>query len=75
MPLLLAQEDMQALGSAITYARRYTLQSVLNLVSERRRRSQRRQHAGTGKPAPATRHTAATKMITQAAEETGSRKH
>lgn len=34
MPLLLVKEDMQAFGSAITYARRYVLEAVLNLVSE-----------------------------------------
>ena len=34
MPLLLAKEDMQGLGSALTYARRYAISSVLNLVSD-----------------------------------------
>jgi hypothetical protein len=32
MPLLLAKTDSQAMGSAITYARRYALCAVLNLV-------------------------------------------
>jgi hypothetical protein len=34
MPLLLAKDDMQGLGSALTYARRYALSSVLNLVAD-----------------------------------------
>ena len=34
MPLLLGKADMQGLGSAITYARRYALCAVLNLVSD-----------------------------------------
>ena len=34
MPLLLAKRDAQGLGSAITYARRYSLCSVLNLVAD-----------------------------------------
>ena len=33
-PLLLAQEDPQAQGSAITYARRYGLMSALGIVAE-----------------------------------------
>lgn len=32
MPLLVSSSDMQALGSAITYARRYSLCAVLNLA-------------------------------------------
>lgn len=32
MPLLLAKPDSQAMGSALTYARRYALVAVLNLV-------------------------------------------
>jgi hypothetical protein len=34
MPLLLAKPDAQGMGSAITYARRYALCAVLNLVSD-----------------------------------------
>lgn len=34
MPLMLAKPDSQAFGSALTYARRYALCSVLNLVSD-----------------------------------------
>ena len=34
MPLLLSKGDSQGLGSAITYARRYALSSVLNLVAD-----------------------------------------
>lgn len=34
MPLLLAKQDAQAQGSAITYARRYSICAVLNLVAD-----------------------------------------
>jgi hypothetical protein len=34
MPLLLAKDDSQGLGSALTYARRYALVSVLNLIAD-----------------------------------------
>lgn len=34
VPLVLAKNDMQGLGSAITYARRYGIMSLLNLPSE-----------------------------------------
>lgn len=34
MPLLLAKNDSQGFGSAITYARRYSLCAVLNLVAD-----------------------------------------
>lgn len=34
MPLLLSKGDMQGLGSALTYARRYALTTVLNLVAD-----------------------------------------
>lgn len=34
MPLLLTKQDPQAMGSAITYARRYSLCAVLNLVAD-----------------------------------------
>ena len=34
MPLLVQKEDPQGLGSGITYARRYALLSVLNLVAD-----------------------------------------
>lgn len=34
MPLLLGKADMQGIGSAVTYARRYTLCAVLNLVAD-----------------------------------------
>jgi len=34
MPLLLAEENAQGLGSAITYARRYSLCAVLNIVAD-----------------------------------------
>jgi hypothetical protein len=33
MPLRCAKDDMQSLGSAITYARRYTLQSMVCLAT------------------------------------------
>ena len=34
MPLLLAKDDSQGLGSAITYARRYAIVAVLNLIAD-----------------------------------------
>jgi len=34
MPLMLTKQDPQAMGSAITYARRYSLAAVLNLVAD-----------------------------------------
>lgn len=34
MPLLMQKSDPQGMGSAITYARRYSLAAVLNLVSD-----------------------------------------
>jgi ERF superfamily protein len=34
MPLLLSKQDAQGMGSAITYARRYSLCAVLNLVAD-----------------------------------------
>jgi hypothetical protein len=34
MPLFLAKNDSQGLGSALTYARRYAMTSVLNLVAD-----------------------------------------
>jgi hypothetical protein len=34
MPLLLTKNDPQGMGSALTYARRYALSAVLNLVSD-----------------------------------------
>jgi hypothetical protein len=34
MPLLLGKDDMQGLGSAVTYARRYALCAVLGLVAD-----------------------------------------
>jgi hypothetical protein len=34
MPLLLSKQDAQGQGSAITYARRYALCAVLNLVAD-----------------------------------------
>jgi hypothetical protein len=34
MPLLLAKDDSQGMGSAITYARRYALVAVLNLIAD-----------------------------------------
>ena len=34
LPLMLSKQDMQGLGSAISYARRYALQSVLNLAAD-----------------------------------------
>lgn len=34
MPLLLQKQDPQGLGSALTYARRYALSAVLNLVAD-----------------------------------------
>jgi len=34
VPLILAKDDMQGLGSALTYARRYALSCALNLVSD-----------------------------------------
>lgn len=35
MPLLFTKQDMQGLGSAITYARRYSLGSILGIGSEK----------------------------------------
>jgi hypothetical protein len=65
MPLLLSKPDAQGMGSAITYARRYSLCAVLNLVadddddghaaSQGRQGSQARSPAqANGKPAAAT---------------------
>lgn len=34
MPLLLSEHDSQGLGSAVTYARRYSISAVLNLVAD-----------------------------------------
>lgn len=34
VPLILAKRDMQGLGSAVTYARRYALMAVLGLVAD-----------------------------------------
>ena len=34
IPLVLGKNDMQGLGSAITYARRYGIMSLLNLPAE-----------------------------------------
>lgn len=34
MPMILSKEDMQGLGSAVTYAKRYSLASIFNLVSD-----------------------------------------
>jgi hypothetical protein len=34
MPLLLTKQDMQGVGSALTYSRRYALCSVMNLVAD-----------------------------------------
>lgn len=34
MPLMLTKQDSQGLGSALTYARRYALVSVLNLIAD-----------------------------------------
>jgi hypothetical protein len=55
MPLLLGKEDSQGFGSAITYARRYSLCAVLNLVADDdddgHRASQRRP-AGASSDAP-----------------------
>ena len=34
MPLVLVKQDSQALGSAITYARRYALQAILDVVGD-----------------------------------------
>ena len=34
VPLVLSKQDMQGLGSAITYARRYGIMSLLNLPAE-----------------------------------------
>ena len=34
MPLLLSKQDAQGMGSAITYARRYSITAVLNLVAD-----------------------------------------
>lgn len=34
MPLILVKNDMQAAGSAVTYARRYSLQAILGLQTE-----------------------------------------
>lgn len=53
MPLLLDRPSAQALGSAITYARRYALCAVLNLVSDddddgRAAEPQRRAYGGSG---------------------------
>jgi len=34
MPLILQRQDMQGLGSAITYARRYSLESIVGIASD-----------------------------------------
>lgn len=46
MPLLLTKQDPQGLGSALTYARRYSLCAVLNLVAD----DDDDGNAGSGKP-------------------------
>ena len=34
VPLILAKRDMQSLGSAVTYAKRYAISALLNLVTD-----------------------------------------
>jgi hypothetical protein len=55
MPLLLGKEDSQGFGSAITYARRYSLCAVLNLVADDDddgHRASQRKAAGASSDAP-----------------------
>jgi len=64
IPLVLGKNDMQGLGSAITYARRYGIMSLLNLPAEDDDGEQNRK--GTAKlaavdaPAPETKRTTST---------------
>jgi hypothetical protein len=55
MPLLLSKGDSQGLGSALTYARRYALTAVLNLVADEDDdgNSTAQSSYGQNKPAPA----------------------
>lgn len=48
MPLMLAEEDAQGMGSALTYMRRYALCAVLNLVAEMDDDGQRASAGGGG---------------------------
>lgn len=48
MPLMLAEEDAQGMGSALTYMRRYALCAVLNLVAEMDDDGQRASSGGGG---------------------------
>jgi hypothetical protein len=55
MPLLLGKADSQGFGSAITYARRYSLCAVLNLVADDDddgHRASQRKAAGASSDAP-----------------------
>ena len=65
IPLVLGKNDMQGLGSAITYARRYGIMSLLNLPAEDDDGEQNRKGAtpkpvANDEPAPETKRTSNT---------------
>jgi|TARA_R100000081_G_C4754873_1_gene136506 hypothetical protein len=62
IPLVLGKNDMQGLGSAITYARRYGIMSLLNLPAEdddgeQNRKGTAQKLAPVDAPAPETKRT------------------
>jgi hypothetical protein len=54
IPLVLAKDDMQGLGSALTYARRYALSSVLNLVADEDDDGRAASSSRSAQPTPTT---------------------
>jgi hypothetical protein len=59
MPLLLAKQDAQGQGSAITYARRYSYMAVLGLVADEDDDGRAASHQAAQKPASAPHKPAA----------------
>ena len=62
IPLVLGKNDMQGLGSAITYARRYGIMSLLNLPAEdddgeQNRKGTAQKLAPVDAPTPETKRT------------------
>ncbi len=71
MPLLLAKDDAQSQGGAITYARRYCLQAMVDAVSEdddAQQATDSRQGYQQRQPAPAQWQAAAKQPITATGE-------